>query len=273
MSSFDLTKGPQIFYSCYVKMSREGEHFIPVNVFTYIVSGTLKINDGKKETLLQEGDFTFYVKNHLAKFTKMPSEESGEFKALSVIFDVETLKTFSKNFGYKSIKNYVQESIIRLNPLPIYKSYTNSLLTYVENPESHSDALLKLKVNEAIMILLETKPDMADILFDFSEPGKIDLKAFMARNFHFNVDLNRFAYLTGRSLSTFKRDFQKIFSTTPNKWLQQKRLQEAHFLITEKGKKPSDVYLEVGFENLSHFSFAFKKAFGVAPSQVVLSQE
>ena len=114
---------------------------------------------------------------------------------------------------------------------------------------------------------------MADIVFDFNESGKIDLKAFMARNFHFNIDLNRFANLTGRSLSTFKRDFQKIFSTTPNKWLQQKRLQEAHFLIVEKGKKPSDVYLEVGFENLSHFSFAFKKAFGVAPSQVSVSQD
>jgi AraC-like DNA-binding protein len=34
------------------------------------------------------------------------------------------------------------------------------------------------------------------------------------------------------------------------------------------GKKPSDVYLEVGFEDLSHFSFAFKKEFGKAPSLV-----
>jgi AraC-like DNA-binding protein len=37
-------------------------------------------------------------------------------------------------------------------------------------------------------------------------------------------------------------------------------------LIKEKGEKPSDVYLEVGFEDLSHFSCAFKKEFGTAPS-------
>jgi AraC-like DNA-binding protein len=43
-------------------------------------------------------------------------------------------------------------------------------------------------------------------------------------------------------------------------------LEQAYFLIKEKGKKPSDVYLEVGFEDLSHFSFAFKKEFGKAPS-------
>jgi len=39
-------------------------------------------------------------------------------------------------------------------------------------------------------------------------------------------------------------------------------------LIKEKGSKPSDVYLEVGFEDLSHFSYAFKNAFGVAPSKI-----
>ena len=88
----------------------------------------------------------------------------------------------------------------------------------------------------------------------------------MNRNFHFNVQLKRFAYLTGRSLATFKRDFEKIFHTSPGQWLLQRRLQEAHYLITEKGRAPSDVYLDLGFEDLSHFSFAFKKEFGKAPS-------
>jgi len=109
---------------------------------------------------------------------------------------------------------------------------------------------------------------MKDILFDFSEPGKIDLEAFMNKNFHFNVELNRFAYLTGRSLATFKRDFEKIFHMSPSRWLLQRRLREAHYMIKEKGKAASDVYLELGFEDLSHFSFAFKKAYGVAPSRV-----
>ena len=90
----------------------------------------------------------------------------------------------------------------------------------------------------------------------------------MRKNYMFNVGMDRFAYLTGRSLATFKRDFEKLFHTSPSRWLQQQRLQQAHHLITEKGRRPSDVYLEVGFEDLSHFSFAFKKAYGVAPSLV-----
>ena len=208
------------------------------------------------------------IRIHFAPLMSL-SFSNGEFKALSIRLDKDTLQKFSQTYGYSaSGKHTTKSNIIKLEPQPVYHGFADSVLAYLEMPDSHSDALLKLKVNEAIMILLETKPEMGDILFDFNEPGKIDLKAFMARNFHFNVDLSRFAYLTGRSLSTFKRDFEKIFSTTPNRWLQQKRLEEAHFLIKEKGKKPSDVYLEVGFENLSHFSFAFKKAFGKAPSQL-----
>ena len=90
----------------------------------------------------------------------------------------------------------------------------------------------------------------------------------MIKNFHFNVKLERFAYLSGRSLAGFKRDFEKIFNSSPSRWLQQKRLQEAHYLVKEKGKSASDVYLDLGFEDLSHFSFSFKKTYGVSPSKL-----
>jgi AraC family transcriptional regulator, exoenzyme S synthesis regulatory protein ExsA len=80
--------------------------------------------------------------------------------------------------------------------------------------------------------------------------------------------LEQFAKLTGRSLSTFKRDFTKLYDTTPEKWLQKQKLEQAHFLITQKNKRPSEIYLEVGFESLAHFSTAFKKYFGQTPTEV-----
>jgi AraC-like DNA-binding protein len=60
-----------------------------------------------------------------------------------------------------------------------------------------------------------------------------------------------------------------LFETTPEKWLQHKRLEQAHYLITQKEQRPSEVYLEVGFENLSHFSYAFKKEFGLTPTELI----
>lgn len=90
----------------------------------------------------------------------------------------------------------------------------------------------------------------------------------MIKNYKFNVNLERFAFLTGRSLSAFKRDFEKTFNDTPSRWLIQKRLDEAWFLLNKKNKKASDIYLDLGFEDLSHFSFAFKKRFGHSPKEL-----
>ena len=160
-------------------------------------------------------------------------------------------------------------AFIGLGHLPVLVNFMETLKTYESLfSANESSALVAVKQKEALLLLLQLKPELRDVLFDFSEPGKIDLEAFMIKNFHFNVDLNRFAYLTGRSLSTFKRDFEKIFHLTPSKWLIQRRLKEAYYLMKELGKTPSDIYVDLGFEDLSHFSFAFKKQYGVAPSLV-----
>ncbi|MFL9829318.1 helix-turn-helix domain-containing protein [Flavobacterium sp. ARAG 55.4] len=56
-----------------------------------------------------------------------------------------------------------------------------------------------------------------------------------------------------------------------DEWLKKKRLEEAYFQISENGQKPSEVYLNVGFEDLSHFSFVSKKEFGISPNNLVRS--
>lgn len=94
----------------------------------------------------------------------------------------------------------------------------------------------------------------------------------MERNYKFYVSVERFAYLTGRSVSAFKRDFRIIFNDTPNHWLVQKRLLEAHFLIKNQHEKPSQIYQDLGFEALSHFSFAFKKHFGFTATELIEKQ-
>src|SRR5690606_38021948 len=80
--------------------------------------------------------------------------------------------------------------------------------------------------------------------------------------------IEHFAKLTGRSLAGFKRDFQKTFDTSPRQWLQRKRLEEAYYQIEKYHKKPSAIYLDLGFESLAHFSDSFKKVFGVLPSKL-----
>jgi AraC-like DNA-binding protein len=90
----------------------------------------------------------------------------------------------------------------------------------------------------------------------------------MEPNCKFNVPVENFARLTGRSLASFKRDFDKVFGMPPRHWLQNKRLTEAHAQIINDNKKPSSICLELGFESFSHFSCAFKKQFGYSPKDI-----
>ena len=256
-----------ILYSCYHQRSSEGEQFIPNHTFGYVISGCSEIFIGGKKYVFNDGDFRFFRRNQLAKYTKYPPP-GGEYKSVSIILDQDTLKAVSKEYDLHI--NVPDKSIfgMALEPKKLLQNYIESITPYLDKGNEMSGMLMTLKVKEAVLILLQTNPELKDILFDFTEPGKIDLEAYMNEHYKFNVDISRFAYLTGRSLATFKRDFEKIYKTSPNRWIQQKRLADAHYLLKEKGWKTSEVYMEVGFKDFSHFSFAFKKAYGVAPSKL-----
>jgi AraC-like DNA-binding protein len=257
----------RILYSCYTHHSSEGEHFVSQHVFGYTLAGSASVFVGGKNYISKEGDFFFFRKNQLAKFTKHPPADDV-YQSFSICIDQDVLRGMSEEHDLYTNQQYTGENVLFLQPDRLFKNYMDSLTPYMSGTGEINKLLTTLKVKEAVMILLETNPALKDVLFDFSEPGKIDLEAYMNEHYKFNVDISRFAYLTGRSLATFKRDFEKIFHTSPNRWLQQKRLNDAYYLIKEKGWKSSDVYLEVGFKDLSHFSFAFKKAYGISPSMV-----
>ena len=258
---------PHILYSCYSRKSSEGEQFIPEHVFGYLISGSSEIYVGGNSYLFKEGEYRFFRRNQLSRYTKFPPP-GGEYRSISIFMDQDTLHEMSEELNLHASRPYTGENAFRLSPHPLLTNYIDSITPYLGGINDINKVLTTLKVKEAIMILLHTHPFLKDLLFDFSEPGKIDLEGYMNEHYKFNVDLSRFAYLTGRSLATFKRDFEKIFHTSPKRWLMQRRLKEAYYLIREKGRKTSDVYLEVGFEDFSHFSYAFKKAFGITPSSV-----
>jgi AraC-like DNA-binding protein len=257
----------QITYACYSKKVREGEQFIPEHVFSYQISGSLVLKDGVEEHVFKEDSFRLIKRNTLIKFTKLPAAQA-DYRNLSVTLDQQTLKDLSLQYGYRGERQASEIQVFPLSNHKLLSNYINSLPPYDELLNKDNFVLRSLKVKELVLLLLKVQPGLLNVLFDFTEPGKIDLEAFMNKNFRFNVSLERFAYLTGRSLSTFKRDFEKVFFIRPGKWLQQKRLEEAYYLIKNKKVAPSEVYVDVGFEDLSHFSYAFKKMFGTAPTKI-----
>jgi AraC-like DNA-binding protein len=262
----ETTKIPGIVHSSFEKQKVIGEHFILEHGLCYIISGNLKVTDAGQTRIFGSGDLVFYRKNFLSKFTKIPNENEP-FRSITVVFDRDILMQFSQQYNVVFDKPYpLKDAVLQLKNDELLENFYQTLLPYFNS--NLPEQLISLKKQEALMLLLQVNPDLKNILFDFNQPGKIDLEVFMQQNFKFNVDLKKLAFLTGRSLATFKRDFEKIFQMSPNRWLQKRRLEEAHYLIKEKNKRPSEVYHELGFESISHFSYSFKKLFGVNPSTI-----
>jgi AraC family transcriptional regulator, exoenzyme S synthesis regulatory protein ExsA len=253
-----------IIYSTYTETSWSGEQFLDNHLLAYIVAGNFQVVDGNVTHTLNAGDATLFRKNNLARFIKNPPS-NGALLSVTVVLDKDTLLDFSNE--QQQVASPRQPAVVHpISPDVLLKNYFDSLMPFFNEPVDAS--LVRLKIREAVFLLLHCDPALKDVLFDFGIPGRIDLEAFMHRNFRYNVPMEKLAYLTGRSLATFKRDFTKVFNLSPSRWIQQQRLKEARYLIAEKKMKPSDVYLQVGFESLSHFSYSFKQFFGVNPSAI-----
>ncbi|WP_316804334.1 AraC family transcriptional regulator [Pedobacter nototheniae] len=253
--------------SCYVGPAISPEQFIAEHFFLFLAKGIINGYDGNKNYSLKPGESCLIRKNRLARYNKQ--KENGEFEKVVIIFDEEFLKEFQVKHRIVQSKVKVDDTFIPMLKSKFILDFVQKLSAFYKDEGKIDEHFSNKSREELLLILLEQQPELASVLFNFSMLGKINLEEFMNRNYKFNVNLERFAYLTGRSLSSFKRDFKIIFNKTPNRWLIQKRLQEAHFLINNKKQKSSDIYLDLGFADLSHFSYAFKKEFGLNPTEFV----
>lgn len=244
------------------------EHYIQEHSFMYVVKGIVRCYDGNKTYAFKGGDYCLAQKNRLGRYKK--EKVDGELEKVFVFFDEQFLRLFQEKHKINAAKGIISDTIVKINPTGLIPNFIHSLMPYYYGGGKIEARFSDIKKEELLIILLENQPELSSVFFDYGRPEKINLEEFMNRNYRFNVSLQRFAYLTGRSLSAFKRDFKTIFNETPNKWMVKKRLQEAYFLIDKKNKRPSEIYLELGFEDLSHFSLAFKKLFGVRPTHIKL---
>ena len=147
--------------------------------------------------------------------------------------------------------------------------YFHSMLSYFRGNDKPDDSILRLKLRELLanLILNEDNQNLKSYFHSVLDNSKPYLPQIMEQNFCYNLSLEDFAKLCHRSLSTFKRDFQQYFSTTPGKWLRTKRLKYAAALIESRSSNISQIAFKSGFEDVSHFSRVFKSQFGKSPSE------
>ncbi|TDQ10352.1 helix-turn-helix domain-containing protein [Pedobacter metabolipauper] len=264
MGGKEQNRYAEILLSCIEEKYFKDEIALEHHSFARIISGEMKVVQADRSYLFGPGDTMLFPCNQLSTLIKNP-KNGLPYKAIVIFFRPERLKDFySRNPPqFTQVDNY---QIKTYKKHPLLESFFASLIPYFDLESELPEKIISVKIEEAITILSALDPNIDNVLADFSQAEKINLVDFMERNYMFNMNMERFGRMTGRSLTTFKRDFKKAFNNTPQKWLIQKRLELAHHQLSNEGRKPIEVYLETGFENLSHFSFAFKKYFGYPPT-------
>jgi AraC-like DNA-binding protein len=146
------------------------------------------------------------------------------------------------------------------------EGYFHSMLTYFWNEKRPPDHILVLKLKELLINLMNADPLLTTYFNNLVETDKPSIEQIMEKNFCFNLKLEDYAELSHRSLSSFKRDFQQQYNESPGKWLLKRRIHHAANLLVNSKMSVSQVGFESGFEDLSHFSRAFKKTMNFNPS-------
>ena len=269
MEQLDVFDCSNVFIASYFTDARDCAHCNREHTLIYIHSGELEISERSSKTILRQGECAFMRRDNLMWLQKRV-KEGKPYRSITLKFSNEFLREFYQTLNRRDIPTDARrdKSSLRIMPTnrPDIRSLFESVIPYFDVGISPSDEILKLKMTEGMYAILNTDPNLYASLFDFVESWKIDIMEFMEKNYMNELSMKEMAYYTGRSLSTFKRDFSHYSQLTPQKWLIQRRLKAAHELIRKGGKRVSEICYDVGFKNLSHFSRIDKEYFGVAPT-------
>ena len=258
-----------IFFSYYFNNERSCVQMITDHMLVYVYSGEIVLEEENKNITVNKGECVFLRRDNRVSMTKQPKGEE-QFQGIFMIFKRNFLRNFYQSMDKKELPFEAEKhkpSVIKLPKAADIESLFQSMMPYFDSEKEPGKEMMQLKLQEGVYSLLNIDNRFYPALFDFAEPWKIDILDYMEENYMFDLSVEAIAGFTGRSLAAFKRDFKKISPLPPQKWLIVKRLKVAHDKIRNESKKVSDVYLEVGFKNLSHFSSAYKKQYGVAPSK------
>lgn len=137
---------------------------------------------------------------------------------------------------------------------------------------------LQAKVLE--LIALQVSPLLTGEGFSQSLPLKSDTiarihhaKQILLSRLENPPSLIELAELVGVSDRTLRRGFRELFGTTVFGYLTQMRMEKAEQLLRGTNMNVAEVANLVGYSHLGHFAAAFKRKYGITPSQCLLGKK
>jgi len=150
----------------------------------------------------------------------------------------------------------------------LIQKYIEGLLFYFENPSLVNDDILILKLKEIILLLSQTKNAEAIqvILSQLFSPATYTFKQIIEAHLFSQVGIDELARKTNLSLSSFKREFTKLYNDSPANYIKTQRLEKAAELLLASDKRITDIAFDCGFNDLANFTKSFHDKYNITPT-------
>jgi AraC-like DNA-binding protein len=247
----------------------KGENWNNHNIFMHVLTGGKRMSSRERSWTLDAGE-TVFVKKGGVTVERLSQEP---FCVLMFFVPDDYLKSFIRENGklnrLASPLSLSNDRLLMIHSSPVMLAFYQSILSYFSTDTRPPENLLELKFKELLLNIItnDKNNELTDYLYRLAQTDCDDLQWIMENNCFYNMQLDEYARLCYRSLSSYKRDFLTIFGIPPGRWLLEKRLNHATHLLSHSGNSIADIVHESGFNNISHFNRAFKKQYGMAPLQ------
>jgi len=244
-------------------------------LFVVILSGEKIIHTSDGDLHIKAGGAFFARKGSYLFSEILASQE--EYRTLVFFID----DSFLKHFLHRHCRFLAHQSADKVKDIftipvsPLLEVSINSVLPFFLHHSEFSQPLLRLKLEELLLHILEADSSGHFINFLHTQYStrKRELQTLMERYFLSRITISELARLSGRSLSAFKREFREIFHESPRRWITSRRLEHARILLAGSDQNVSEICFQIGFDNFSHFSQVFKRKYGCTPSSLQKTQK
>lgn len=150
----------------------------------------------------------------------------------------------------------------------LIKKYIEGLLFYFENPSLINEDILVLKLKEIILLLSQTQKAEAIqiILSQLFSPTTYTFKQVIEANLFSQLTIEQLAEQNNVSVSSFKREFAKLYNDSPANYIKNKRLERAAELLLVSDQRITDIAFDCGFNDLANFTKSFSDKYNVTPT-------
>lgn len=259
--------GLSVIESCTHTQNNTGSMFLEDHLLLFVIKGKYTVRYGNQSYTVKKNEMVLLQKSIAVEYEKS-GEKDEEYLLDYMMFFLkeDVINEFVKMADLKPSYPValVAVSVKSVNDRLI--SYIESLKPYFQQPDEISSGLIKIKLLELLFDVADTDENFYFQFLQLKRKERKSITEVIEENIFNPVSLNDLAYLSGRSLSAFKREFKEIYNTSPLHYIRNRRLDKAKELLTHTSLSVTDVCFSTGFENASHFSKVFKERFGISPS-------